>query len=61
MLSNKFAKSLQNEVLYPDDTGIGEWFVTGELSPVPILFANLPCDYVVETRLIGDFNNADIL
>ena len=54
-LDEKFAKSLQHKVLYPDyDTGY--WYPIGKTDKdAPIAFRKISYDYAIECYMAGDF------
>jgi hypothetical protein len=58
VIHEMYSEALQNKILYPSENIAGEWFVIGEISPVPIHFEMLPCDYLIESRTFGNFSNS---
>lgn len=55
-INSKYAEDMQNRMLYPSDIE-GYWYLTGEISPVPIGFKETINneDYYVDFRAAGDF------
>lgn len=55
-INNSYAEDMQKNMLYPSDIE-GYWYLTGEVSPVPIGFKETINneDYYVDFRASGDF------